>query len=144
MTIPNFDALAFNRHFIGFDRMLDELFRLAPNQQKSDNYPPFNVIKLDDSKYVIEVAVAGFAEEELNIELKDNVLTVTGEQAKRGTEIEYLYRGISSRNFIRSFTIANNVEVRTAAVKNGILSIALEMLVPEEKKAKKIAITFSK
>lgn len=144
MTIPNFDTLAFNRHFIGFDRMLDELLRLAPNQQKSDNYPPFNVIKLDDSKYVIEVAVAGFADDELNIELKDNVLTVTGEQAKRSAEIEYLYRGISSRNFIRSFTIANNVEVRTAAVKNGILSIALEMLVPEEKKAKKIAITFSK
>jgi molecular chaperone IbpA len=144
MTIPNFDTLAFNRHFIGFDRMVEELLRLAPNQQKSDNYPPFNVIKLDDTKYVIEVAVAGFAEDELNVELKDNILTITGEQVKRSIDIEYLYRGISSRNFVRSFTIANNVEVRTASVKNGILSIALEMLVPEEKKAKKIAITFSK
>ena len=144
MTNSNFDSLAFNRHFIGFDRMIEELFRLTPTQQKSDNYPPFNVIKLDETKYVIEIAVAGFAEDELNVELKDNVLTVTGEQLKKTSEIEYLYRGISSRTFMRSFTIANNVEVRTASVKNGILCIALEMLVPEEKKAKKIAITFSK
>ena len=142
MTNPNFDT--FHRHFIGFDRMLDELLRLSPTQQKSDNYPPFNVIKLDETKYVIEVAVSGFAEKDLEVELNDNILVIKGDQDKRTVEVEYLYRGISSRNFVRSFTIADNVEVRSATVKNGILSIALELLVPDEKKAKKIAITFSK
>ena len=142
MTNPNFDT--FHRHFIGFDRMLDELLRLSPAQQKSDNYPPFNVIKLGETKYVIEVAVSGFAEKDLEVELNDNILVIKGDQDKRTVEVEYLYRGISSRNFVRSFTIADNVEVRSATVKNGILSIALELLVPDEKKAKKIAITFSK
>ena len=94
--------------------------------------------------YVIEVAVAGFAEDEIDVELKDNVLTVRGEQAKRETEVEYLHKGISARNFTRTFPLAEHIEVRGATVKNGILAIALEQVVPEEDKPKKIAITFAK
>jgi molecular chaperone IbpA len=93
---------------------------------------------------VIELAVAGFAEDEINVELKDNILTVQGDQTRAEAGIEYLYKGIGSRNFVRTFPLAEHIEVRGATVKNGILSIALEQIVPEEDKPKKIAITFAK
>jgi len=132
-----------HRQTIGFDRMFDELNRTFANS-RTDNYPPHNVVKLDDTHYVIEVAVAGFAENEIDVELKDNVLTVKGEQAKKETEIEYLHKGISARNFVRTFPLAEHIEVRGATVNNGILAVALELVVPEENKPKKIAITFKK
>ena len=93
---------------------------------------------------MIELAVAGFADTEIDVELKENVLTVRGEKEKSDTEIEYLHKGISARNFTRTFNLADNVEVRAATVTNGVLAIALEHIVPEEKKAKKIAITYTK
>lgn len=142
-SFSTFDLPTLHRHAIGFDRMFEELNRTFANS-KSDNYPPYNVVKLDDAHYVVEVAVAGFAEEELDVELKDGVLTVAGERAKQEDTPEYLHRGISARSFVRRFTLADNVEVRAATVKNGILSVALEHVVPEEKKPKKIAITFTK
>jgi len=132
-----------HRQAIGFDSLFDQLNRQFANS-KSDNYPPHNVVKLDDTHYVIEVAVAGFAEDEIDVELKENVLTVKGEQAKREEEVEYLHKGISARNFTRTFPLAEHIEVRGATVKNGILAIALEQIVPEEDKPKKIAITFAK
>jgi molecular chaperone IbpA len=88
--------------------------------------------------------VAGFAENEIDVELKENVLTVRGEQTKSEKEIEYLHKGISARNFTRTFTLADNMQVRGATVKNGILAVALEQIVPEEQKPKKIQITFAK
>ena len=142
-TFSTFDLPTLHRHAIGFDRMFEELNRTFANS-KGDNYPPYNVVKLDDAHYVVEVAVAGFNEEELDVELKDGVLTVAGERAKQEDTPEYLHRGISARSFVRRFTLADNVEVRAATVKNGILSVALEHVVPEEKKPKKIAITFTK
>jgi molecular chaperone IbpA len=131
-----------HRQTIGFDSLFEQLDRSLGN--KTDNYPPHNVVKLDDTHYVIEVAVAGFAEEEIDIELKDNVLTVKGEQAKPEQEVEYLHKGISARNFTRTFPLAEHIEVKGATVKNGILAIALEQSIPEEDKPKKIAITFAK
>ena len=142
LDLPTF-VNQIHRQTIGFDNLFDQLNRQFANS-KTDNYPPHNVVKLDDTHYIIEVAVAGFAESEIDVELKDNVLTVRGEQAKKETEIEYLHKGISARNFTRTFPLAENIEVRGATVKNGILAIALEQLVPEEDKPKKIAITFSK
>lgn len=143
-TFSTFDLPALHRHAIGFDRMFEELNRTFANS-KSDNYPPYNVIQLDDTHYVVEVAVAGFSEDELNVELKDGVLSVSGEKTKsEGDSAEYLHKGISARSFLRRFTLAENVEVRAATVKNGVLSVALEHVVPEEKKPKKIAITFAK
>jgi molecular chaperone IbpA len=100
------------------------------------------VVKLDDTHYVIEVAVAGFAQDEVTVELKKNVLTVTGEQVKPNDSIEYLHKGISTRNFVRTFPLADHIEVRGAAVRNGILSIALEHVIPETMKPKSIAITY--
>ena len=142
LDLPTF-VNQIHRQTIGFDTLFEQLNRNFANS-KSDNYPPHNVVRLDDSHYVIEVAVAGFAEDEIDVELKDNVLTVRGEQAKPEAEVEYLHKGISARNFTRTFPLAEHIEVRGATVKNGILAIALEQIVPEEDKPKKIAITFQK
>ena len=142
LDLPSF-VNQIHRQTIGFDSLFDQLNRQFANS-KSDNYPPHTVVKLDDTHYVIELAVAGFAENEIDVELKENVLTVRGEKPKAEKEIEYLHKGISARNFVRTFPLAENIEVRGASVKNGILAIALEQLVPEEEKPKKIAITFAK
>lgn len=142
LDLPTF-VNQIHRNAIGFDRMFDELNRSFANS-KSDNYPPHNVIRLDDQHHVIEIAVAGFAENEIDIELKDSVLTIRGEQVKKNEEFEYLHKGLSTRNFERTFRLADNTEVKGATIKNGILSIALEHIVPDEQKPKKIAITFTK
>jgi len=142
LDLPTF-VNQIHRQAIGFDSLFEQLNRNFANS-KSDNYPPHNVVKLDDTHYVIEVAVAGFAEDEIDVELKENVLTVRGEQAKKEAEVEYLHKGISARNFVRTFPLAEHIEVRGATVKNGILAVALEQVIPEEQKAKKIAITFAK
>jgi len=144
LSIHTFDLPTLHRHAIGFDRLFDELTRNFANSRTNENYPPYNVIKLDDTHYVAEIAVAGFKDTELDVELKDNILTVRGEKEKPEVEVEYHHRGISARNFVRTFTLEDNVEIRGATVQNGILSIALEHVVPEEKKPKKIQITFAK
>lgn len=145
-SLRTFDLPALHRHAVGFDNLFEQLERTFANSRGSDNYPPHNVIKLDDTRFVVEVAVAGFKENEIDVELKDGVLVVKGEKSKVEDEQkpEYLHKGISARNFARSFTLAENVEVRGATVENGILAVALELVVPEEKQPKKIAITFKK
>jgi molecular chaperone IbpA len=142
--ITTFDLPMLTRHAVGFDRMFNELNRTFANSKTDGNYPPHNVVQIDDTHYQIEVAVAGFAEKELDVELKESLLTVRGQQESKDNEVTYLHKGIGTRNFVRTFPLAEHVEVRGATVKNGILSIALEMVVPEEEKAKKIAITFAK
>lgn len=144
-TLRTFDLPSLHRHAIGFDRMFEELNRTFANSK--DNYPPHNVIQLDDTHFVVEVAVAGFNESELDVSLADNVLTVKGEKTKIENEDvkpAYLHKGISTRNFTRNFPLAENVEVRGATVENGILGVNLELVVPEEKKPKSIAITYKK
>jgi len=144
-NIRTLDLPSLHRSAIGFDRMFEELNRTFANS-KSGNYPPHNIVQQDETHFVVEVAVAGFAESEINVELADNVLTVTGEKVKHDEQPSptYLHQGISNRNFVRDFTLADNVEVRGAVVENGILSVSLELVVPEEKKPKKIALTFKK
>ena len=143
--IRTLDLPTLHRHAIGFDRMFDELNRTFANSRQ-DNYPPHNVIELDDTHFVIEVAVAGFKENELDVEFKDQKITIRGEQIREdgALEIKYQHKGISTRNFERTFPLAEHLEVRGATVQNGILSIALELVIPEEKQAKKIAISFAK
>ena len=144
-TLHTLDLPSLHRHAIGFDRMFEELNRTFANS-KQDNYPPHNIVQLDDTHYVIEVAVAGFEDSDLDVELKDSVLTVKGQKTREegSEETKYLHKGISARNFTRTFQLAENVEVRGANVKNGILAVALELVVPEEKKPKKIAISYTK
>ena len=143
-TLHTIDLPTLHRHAIGFGPLFDQLNRTFTNSKSDGNYPPHNVVRLDDSHYVIEVAVAGFAQTEIDVELKENVLTVRGEKEKKDTETEYLHKGISARNFVRTFPLAEHIEVRGATVENGILAIALEQILPEEEKPKKIAITFAK
>ena len=142
LDLPSF-VNQIHRQTIGLDRMFEDLNRTFANSRTDGNYPPHNVVKLDDTHYVIEVAVAGFAQDEVNVELKENILTVTGEQAKQNEKIEYLHKGISTRNFVRTFPLAEHIEVRGATIRNGILSIALEHIVPEDMKPKTIAITYA-
>ena len=144
-NIRTLDLPALHRSAIGFDRMFEELNRTFANS-KQGNYPPHNIVRVNDTKFAVEVAVAGFAESEIDVELADNVLTITGTKVKddEHPSPDYLHQGISNRDFVRSFTLAANVEVRGASVENGILTVDLEVIIPEEKKPKSIAITFKK
>ena len=144
-TLHTLDFPTLHRHSVGFDRLFDELNRTFANS-RSDNYPPHNIAQLDDNHFVVEVAVAGFKESEIDVELKENVLTVKGEKvrAEDAPEIKYLHKGLSARNFTRTFTLADHVEVRAATIENGVLAIALELVVPEEEKPTKIQITYRK
>ncbi len=144
-TILTLDLPTLHRRFIGFDQFFDELERTFNVQNKQDNYPPHNIIKTSDNQFQIELAVAGFDESELDVSLSSRVLTIKGER-KRDTDVDwqYLHRGIASRDFERTFPLNPNVEVRAVIVRNGIMTVSLELIVPEEEKAKKIAITFAK
>jgi len=144
LEIRTIDLPSFARHAIGFHRLFDEMNRSFANSRNSDNYPPYNIAKLDDTHFVIEIAVAGFGEDEIDVELKENSLIVKGVKAKKEQETDYVHKGISTRSFERNLTLADNVEVRAATVQNGILAIALEQIVPEEHKPKKIKIAYTK
>jgi molecular chaperone IbpA len=142
LTLRSFDIPQLHKFGIGFDNMFDELMRVT-SQQTNSNYPPHNVIKTGENTVTIEVAVAGFAEGEIDISLEKRVLTIAGARKDtEDTEHEYMHRGISSRDFRHSFTLAEHVEVKTASIRNGILSVYLERTVPEEAKPKAIAITY--
>ena len=142
LTLRSFDIPAIHKFGIGFDNMFDELLRVA-GQQTQSNYPPHNVIKTGEDTVVIEVAVAGFAEGEIDIALDKRLLTISGARKRAEDEThEYLHRGISSRDFKHTFTLAEHVEVKSASITNGILAVHLEREVPEEAKPKTIAITY--
>ena len=143
--LSTLDLPTLNRHAIGFDRIFNELNRAFDAGTRSDNYPPYNVIKTGEVTYSVELAVAGFQDTELDVELTENILTVIGKRVRAEEDTaEYIHRGIGQRDFVRTFTLADNMEVRGALVRNGILSVHLEQIIPEEQKAKKIAITFEK
>ncbi len=127
-----------SRQFIGFDTVLDHFRRANETLAKASNYPPYNIKKIDDEHFVIEMAVAGFGKANLDIELKEGELTITG--SHEAEENDYIYQGIANRAFTRKFTLADTVVVKNAELVNGLLKIALERYVPEEKKAKKIDI----
>jgi molecular chaperone IbpA len=118
---------------VGFERLFDQLMGAAANQGKS--YPPHNVICVDENEYRIDVAVAGFSQEDLTVELTDRFLTIEGarDEATQVVE-EFLYKGISSKSFKKRFNLADNVRVIGSKLSNGILSIILERVVPDEQK----------
>jgi molecular chaperone IbpA len=143
LHLRSFDIPAFNKFGIGFDDLFDNLMRVTQTQS-STNYPPHNVIKTGDDTVTIEVAVAGFTQGEIDISLNQRFLTITGNKKRDdGAEQEYLHRGISSRDFAQTFPLAEHVEVNSAAVKDGILTVCLERKVPESAKPKSIAITYT-
>ena len=131
---------------IGFDDMFDQFESLLGNGGLSmqSNYPPYNIRKTGKDKYAIEVAVAGFNKDDVEIEYEDNLLTVKTKKVDKTVEEdkdgEIIHRGISQRSFSRSFTIANDVKVNGAELKDGLLLIGCEKIVPEQKKRKLIPI----
>jgi len=122
--------------FVGFDHIFKELEDMT--KHAADHYPPHNIIKDEDMKYRIEVATAGFKEEELSVELKDGILEVNGDHTPRG--LEFIHKGISTRKFHRSFRLSEYTQVTGASLENGILAIHLEVVLPDEKKPRKIEI----
>jgi molecular chaperone IbpA len=126
--------------FIGFNRDFDKLSRIHTHATGT-NYPPYNVITTDDEDvFFIELAVAGFAKEDLEVSVKDQVLTVKGEIKDSKDETTYAHRGIATRKFTREFALGEFIEVTGAVAENGMLKISLERIVPEDKKPKSIKI----
>jgi molecular chaperone IbpA len=132
------DHSPFFRTTVGFDRLLGLLDQADGNAQ---GYPPYNIERSDENHYRVVLAVAGFAEEDLGVEVRDGVLTVAGKrEIEVAAKASYLHQGIAGRAFERQFQLAEHVEVREARLENGLLYIALERIVPEEKKPRKVAI----
>ena len=152
--IPSFfsqDLKDFDKFFVGFDDQFTKLQKLHDDLTKNiPNYPPYNIKKIDDTHYTIEMAVAGFCRQDLEIEIDGDKLIIKG-NVKAGEPVEQdskgewtwpvmIYQGLAQRPFTRTFNIADNVEIRGASILNGILKIALEAIIPEHKKPKKIEI----
>ncbi|WP_447590803.1 Hsp20 family protein [Aquipseudomonas campi] len=128
------------RHSVGFDRFND-LFESALRNETGSSYPPYNVEKYGDDQYRIVVAAAGFQDQDLELQVERGVLTVSGGKRERSAEtVTYLHQGIAQRGFKLSFRLADHIEVKDANLANGLLSIELVRIVPEEAKAKRIPI----
>ena len=142
------DLAKFDKYFVGSDKFLakvQETMDLVANSAASAGYPPFNLKKTDDNVYVIEMAVAGFGKNDIELTLEDNKLKIAGQTTvdtlvADGVDQTFLHKGISDRPFERTFSLADNVVVNNAQYINGLLKIWLEHIIPEDKKPKKIDI----
>lgn len=145
----------FDRFFVGFDKVAEKMASVADQAQTlAAKYPPYNLKKIDENKYTIELAVAGFAKQDLEIEIVDDKLiikgnTQSGEPAEQNSAGDWtwpqmLHQGLAMRPFTRTFTLSDNVEIRGASLLNGILKIVLEAIIPEHKKPKKVEIADEK
>ena len=142
-ALQAFDYNHMTPYAVGFDRQFDRLFDYVTHQAESTGgYPPYNIQKTEDYKFEIEMALAGFSKKDIEIEVAEGVLTVKSVKDKdTGATDEYtLYKGISMRNFTRKFTLADDIVVKGAELKDGMLTISLERIVPEEKKPQLITI----
>lgn len=143
--LTSLDLSPLYRNSIGIDnwltRVLDQI-----DHTSSTNYPPYNIIKHDENTFEVQVAVAGFSEGEVEVAVKDGNLVITGEKQPEAQIVgtEYLHQGISARRFIRTFSLADYVEVVDASSRDGILTVRLERKLPEAMKPKTIAINYAK
>ena len=125
--------------FVGFDTLFEDLERIHQSARSgTDNYPPHNIVKIDEEKFLIELAVAGFKEDDINVEVKDGILKVSGEMGK--DERDFAFKGISSRKFEKSFRLSEFVVIDGADLKDGILVVYARVELPEEKRPRKIEI----
>lgn len=142
--ITSFDLTPFYRNTVGIDRLFDRItsqIDSAAAAGTSGNYPPYDIVKTSDDLYEIRVAAAGFTQDEIDVEYHEGRLTVTGEHTSGMLpDTEYLHHGISSRGWQRIWTLADYVRVNEAVMKDGILTIKLERIVPDSMKPRKIAI----
>lgn len=141
-----YDFSPLYRSFVGFDRMAGLIDAASQQAATGNTYPPYNVAQLSENAYRIELAVAGFNEDELELESHENVLTITGRKESNADndDAEYLHRGIAERGFERRFQLADHVLVDGAELKNGLLVISLKRELPEALKPRKIAINDAK
>ena len=138
--LVRFDTNALNRALLGFDSLFDNFEQRFANQI-NNTYPPYNVIKHDEDTYEIEVAVTGFSKDEVTVEIDQNQLVVKGQRKEvEMTEPTYLHRGLASRDFTRSWTLAEHMEVKDGKIKNGVLTIELKRVVPEALKPRVLKI----
>ena len=147
LTLRSFDIPTLTKFGIGFDNMFDELMRVNA-QQSSTNYPPYDIVQVNDDEYMISVAVAGFGYDDLAVTKDKKILVIEGKHSRETVENEdstakYLHKGISERSFRREFQLADHVEITGAHLELGILSIHLKREIPEEAKPKTIAITYT-
>ena len=135
----NFDFSPLFRSTVGFDRVFDLLDSVS-RYDSTQTFPPYNIERTDENHYRITIAVAGFAEKDLNVEVREGVLTVQGKRADETEKSGYLHQGIAGRAFERRFQLAEHVEVKGAKLENGLLHVELERIVPEEQKPRRIPI----
>ena len=142
MTLGHISFGPLHHSTLGFDRFFYNVEKLmnVDVQKTVSNFPPHNIVKLDDTRYIVELAVAGFSKDEIEISAQDGKLTVKGEKKDIRPNIQYLHKGIGTRSFTKTITIADTIEVKGAEFKDGILSIGLENIIPEHKKPRKIEI----
>jgi molecular chaperone IbpA len=146
LTLRSFDIPAIHKFGIGFDNLFDELMRVNA-QQSNNNYPPYDIVQINDDEYMISLAVAGFGHDSLNITKDKKTLVIEGKHSRETVDDEdstakYLHKGISERSFRREFQLADHVEISNAHLELGILNVHLKREVPEEAKPKTIAITY--
>ena len=127
-------------HTIGYDNIFDHFNDMFESSGLQTNYPPYDIIKHSDTKYDVQIALAGYCKEDIDIEVKENTLSIKSVKKDEGEKVEILYRGIAKRYFDRHFTIADDVKVNGAELKNGLLIISLERVIPEHKKSRIIKI----
>jgi len=146
LTLRTFDIPAIHKFGIGFDNLFDDLMRVNA-QQSNNNYPPYDIVQINDDEYMISLAVAGFGHDNLSITKDNKFLIIEGRHSRETVDNEdstakYLHKGISERSFRREFQLADHVEISNAHLELGILSIHLKREVPEEAKPKTIAISY--
>ena len=130
-----------DKFFVGFDDQFNRIVKMHDDLTKNiPNYPPYNIKKTGDSTYVIELAVAGFAKQDIEIELADGKMVIKGNVQSEENENDFLWKGIASRNFTRVFALEDQVEVKDAEMINGMLKVFLERIIPEHKKPKKVEV----
>ena len=128
------------RSTVGFDRLFDLLDSVTGLDQTAPGYPPYNIERLGDNEYRVTMAVAGFSQDELRVDVKEQALTIAGAKKPDEKERQYLHRGIAARNFERRFQLADHVEVKGADIQDGLLHVELVRNVPERLKPRTIAI----
>ena len=141
-ALQAFDFNTVTPYAVGFDRQYERLWDYATHQAESSGFPPYNIQKTEDFKFEIEMALAGFDKKDISVEVAEGVLTIKSIKDKdTGATDEFtLYKGISKRNFTRKFTLADDIVVNDAKLENGMLTISLERIIPEEKKPRQITV----
>lgn len=130
-----------DKFFVGFDNQFSRIAKIHEDMTKNiPNYPPYNIKKTGDNTYVIEIAVAGFAKQDIEIELADSKMIIKGNVQNNDSDDNFLFKGIANRAFTRTFALDEQVEVQDAVMMNGMLKVFLERIIPEHKKPKKIEV----